>query len=52
MDNTSLPYRAGEPIRRAFMRRSVKNTLRAGALCLVLLVCALFTTALAAAGTS
>ena len=30
------------------MRRSVKNTLRAGALCLVLLVCALFTTALAA----
>ena len=30
------------------MRRSVKNTLRAGALCLVLLACALFTTALAA----
>ena len=30
------------------MRRSVKNTLRAGALCLILLVCALFTTALAA----
>lgn len=32
------------------MRRSVKNTLRAGALCLVLLACALFTTALAAEG--
>lgn len=32
------------------MRRTVKNTLRAGALCLVLLVCALFTTALAAEG--
>lgn len=30
------------------MRRSVKNILRAGALCLVLLACALFTTALAA----
>ena len=32
------------------MRRSVKNTLRAGALCLILLACALFTTALAAEG--
>ena len=30
------------------MRRSVKNILRAGALCLILLACALFTTALAA----
>lgn len=32
------------------MRRSVKNILRAGALCLVLLACALFTTALAEEG--